>query len=79
MHTLKVEPQPAAWASEPDDAKRVRVRIDPIALDAKQLREFRGIYEPARGASVLGCDQVGDLPCDLLDVSGVEPHGRAPP
>jgi hypothetical protein len=79
LHTLKVEPQPAAWASEPDGAERVRVGIDPIALDAKQLREFGGIHEPARGSSVLRCDQVGDLPCDLLDVGGVEPHRRAPP
>jgi hypothetical protein len=55
------------------------VRINPIALDAKQLREFSGINELPRRSSPSRCDQVGHLSRDLLDVGWVEPHGRAPP
>ncbi|MFZ2114919.1 MAG: hypothetical protein WAU77_14450 [Solirubrobacteraceae bacterium] len=52
------------------------MRVNPIALDAKQRREFGGIYELRRWPRLRSCDQVGYLPCDLLDVGGVEPHRR---
>ncbi|HTD57412.1 MAG TPA: hypothetical protein VK672_00825 [Solirubrobacteraceae bacterium] len=75
MHAPKVEPQAPAWATEPDGAERVGVRVNPIALNAKQRREFGGINELPRRPSLRRCDQVGYLPRDLLNVGRVEPHG----
>jgi len=52
------------------------VRVNPIALNAKQRRKFGGINELPRRPSLRRCDQVGYLPRDLLDVVWVEPHRR---
>jgi hypothetical protein len=76
LHALKVEPQSTAWPSESDGTEGVGVRVNPIALDAKQRREFGGIYELRRWPRLRRCDQVGYLPRDLLDVGWVELHGR---
>ncbi len=78
LDALKIEPQAAAWASESDGAERVGMGVDPIALDAKHIRELGRVNEPRQRRRLRRCDQVGDLPGDPLDISGVEPHGREP-
>jgi hypothetical protein len=46
--------------------------VDPFAVDAKALGDFGGVHEPD-SFSTRHLDELGDAPCDRLDVLGVKP------
>ena len=68
---LAVESQPAARAAQANAAKLSSVLVHPIALDAEEPRDMRGINEPRHENASSGSDQLGNTLRDLLDIRWV--------
>jgi hypothetical protein len=64
--------------AEADGAEVARVGVDPVALDAEDAGDLRGIYVP-HGRRRCGRDEVGDAAGDALDVVAVERAHYPPP